>query len=316
MLQMNPPIEKDGRSSKPTRRFVAAFVASAALALSSTASAAPTPKDCATASEDALSLKKQEKLGSARDRLLVCSDPVCPAEVRDECARRMSEVTAAIPSVVFDVKDAGGNDASAVRVTMDGAPLVDHVGAAAVSVDPGEHVFRFESASAPAVEKRFVVREGEKNRHLEVTLGGAAPGAAPSSTAAEGTSSAPPPATSGAPERREASSWSDNKTFALVAAGVGVIGIGVGAGFGLSAFGKWSTAQSQCGSACGPNDAAQATKSDAQSAATISTVAFVVGAVGIAGGAILWFTAPSGAQVQVTPTYGAGSAGLTVRGAF
>jgi hypothetical protein len=315
MLLMNTPL---------LPRATAAAFAAALLSLPSLALAAPTPRECAAASEDALSLKKQEKLSATKDRLLVCADPACPAEVRDECARRMSEVTAAIPSVVFDVKDAAGNDVSAVRVTMDGALLLDHVGAAAVSIDPGEHTFRFEAAGQPPVEKKVVVREGEKNRHIDAALGGP-PGAAPAAVPPGGAPMTPAPmATQPVPpqaDQGEPSSWSAQKTLAIVVGGVGVVGIAVGSIFGAQAMSKWSDAKNQCTlngavQGCGPLDPAQSTKNDAQSAATISTAMFIVGGAGLVGGTILWFTAPSGAQVQVTPTAGPQSAGLAVKGVF
>ena len=151
----------------------------ATLGVTSPALASPTPHDCAAASEDASSLQKQEKLVAAKDRFLLCADAACPAEIREECAHRVTEVADATPSVVFDVKDAAGNDVSAVRVAMDGTLLVDHLGSSALPIDPGEHTFHFDGADpTQAVEKKFVVRDGEKNRHLAVTLGGA-PVAAP-----------------------------------------------------------------------------------------------------------------------------------------
>jgi hypothetical protein len=295
-------------------RTSALLVFAGLLALPTVAAAAPTPRDCAAASEDALALKKQDKLGAAKDRLLVCTDAACPAEVREECSRRMSEVTASIPSVVFDVKDASGSDVSAVRVTMDGALLVDHLGAAAVPIDPGEHTFKFEVAGQPPVEKKFVVREGEKNRHLEVAIGGGV-AAAPVPAGGAALTAVPLPSPS-TPDQAEGSSWSTQKTFAIVTAGVGVLGVGLGAVFGANAMSKWSDAKNQCGTGCDASSPAQASKNDAQSAATLSTVMFAVGGAGLLGGAILWFTAPSGAQVQVTPTAGPQAAGLSVRGVF
>jgi hypothetical protein len=300
-----------------SRSIVSVLLASSALVVSGAAFADPTPRDCATASEDALNLRKQEKLKDAKDRLLVCSAPTCPAEVRDECARRMTEVTAAIPSVVFDVKDAAGNDVATVHVTMDGALLTDHLGGAAVTVDPGEHTFRFEAAPSPAVEKKLVIHEGEKDRHVAVALGGSdAPAAAAAVPAAAPVAmTTPAPAAPPAADQGE-SSWNGQKTAAVVIGSVGVVGVVLGAVFGASAFSKWSSAKTACGTACGPDDPAQSLKNDASSAATLSTVTFAVGGAALVGAAVLWFTAPSGAQVQVAPTVGAGATGITLRGTF
>jgi hypothetical protein len=38
---------------------------------------------------------------------------------------------------------------------------------------------------------------------------------------------------------------------------------------------------------------------DARAAGNVSTVAFIVGAAGVAAGTVLWFTAPRGVQVGV-----------------
>ncbi len=298
-------------SSKSARVTGLFFLAALPLAVGSAspAFAAPTPHECAAASEDASGLQKQEKLVAARDRFLACADAACPAEIREECAHRVAEVTAATPSVVFDVKDAAGNDVSSVRVTMDGALLVDHLGASAVTIDPGEHTFHFDGADpSQAVEKKFVIRDGEKNRHLAITLGGAPPLAI----------GAPVAAIAPAPNAAEqpASSWNGRKTIALVLGGAGVVALGVGAVFGGLAFPEWSSAKSECATSCGPGSQAQSDKSAATRSATISDVGLIGGAALIAGAAVEWFTAPSGAQVQVAPTAGAIGGGLMLRWTF
>jgi hypothetical protein len=294
--------------------FLAVTTVLAVGAVTPRALAAPTPHECAAASEEASTLQKQEKLLVAKDRYLVCADAACPAEIREECAHRLSEVTDATPSIVFDVKDASGNDVSAVRVTMDGAPLVNHLGPAAVPIDPGEHTFRFESADpSQAVEKKFVVRDGEKNRHLAVTLGGAS--AAPQGAQGAALVGTPPPLPPPS-DRASGSTWSDRKTLAVIAGGVGVIGLGLGAAFGAMTYSQWNNAKTECLTNCGAGSPALNDKSSATTSATISDVGFIAGGVLLAGAAVLWFTAPSGSQVQVAPTASAQGAGLALRGTF
>jgi hypothetical protein len=304
MLLMN------SRSLRAQRRrpfAIGLLTCAATIAAAPSSFAAPTPRECATASEDASSLQKQEKLTAAKERFLACADAACPAEIREECARRVTEVTDAQPSVVFDVKDAAGNDVAAARVQMDGAPLVDQVGPAAVPIDPGQHTFRFETADpSQAVEKSFVVRDGEKNRHLAVTLGGAPP---------PETTPMPPPAAAPAPEQAS-HGLSGQKVAAIVVAGVGVVGLGVGAAFGSMAFSQWTSAQSECTTSCGASSQAQSDKNAASTSATLSDVGFIAGGVLVAAAAVVWFTAPSGAQVQVVPTAGPQAAGLSLRGSF
>jgi len=88
--------------------------------------------------------------------------------------------------------------------------------------------------------------------------------------------------------------WSGQKTAAVIAGGVGVLGVGLGAVFGLSASSKWDQAKRDCGAGCAADSPAGAEKSDAQSAAALSTVGFAVGGVALAAGAVLWLTAKSG----------------------
>ena len=60
-------------------------------------------------------------------------------------------------------------------------------------------------------------------------------------------------------------------------------------------------------------------RSDSKDAATLSTVAFAVGGVALAAGAVLFFTAPKGPQkagLQVVPGLGRGAAGIDVLGRF
>ena len=70
----------------------------------------PTVRDCLTASNTSVGLRSQHKLRETRAQLLICVAGSCPAEVRDECARRMERVTAAIPTIVFEVKDGAGRE--------------------------------------------------------------------------------------------------------------------------------------------------------------------------------------------------------------
>jgi len=81
-----------------------------------------------------------------------------------------------------------------------------------------------------------------------------------------------------------------------VAAGAGVISVAVGAVVGIVAKSKLD--QSNADNHCDATDACDGTglqlRSSAGSAALGSTVAFVAGGVLLAGGAVLWFTAPRG----------------------
>jgi hypothetical protein len=282
---------------------------------------------CIAASESELALRQAGKLEDAIKQLAVCAAPTCSAAVKAECTRRMQELQAALPTIVLAATDEGGNDVSAVAVKLDGAPLVGSLDGRAIAVDPGTHSLRFETAGKPPVEKSFVFREGEKDRRISVALGaGGAVATAPVAAIAAG-----PAAPAGVPEATPSprSTWNGRKTLAVVSGVVGLAGIGVGSAFGVATISDWSSSKNECST--GPGKCPNHTQavSDQQSASTaglLSTVGFGVGVAGLAGAAVLWFTAPSrrgeggsgeSAQaVRVVPLIGAGSGGVIVRGDF
>jgi hypothetical protein len=106
------------------------------------------------------------------------------------------------------------------------------------------------------------------------------------------------------------------RVVAAAVAGVGVVGIGIGAGFGLAAKSKLD--QSNSGGKCDATDHCTrdglALRQQAESAATVSTILFAVGAAAVAGGAVLWFTAPrrDGGRIGMAPA----GAGATLLGAW
>ena len=273
--------------------------ASATVAAGAARAADPTTADCLAATESSLALRNEHKLREARAQLLICSAASCPADMRDECTRRVGEVNAAIPTIVFAVKDAAGNDLVAVRVTMDGEAIADRLEGTALSIDPGAHTFTFETAGQGNIQKQFVIHEGEKDRRERIVFG------APMVTAA----TTPAPASvlgSGpgepAPSARASGGLGTQRILAIVAAGVGVVGLGVGIGYGISAMSKHDSANTACpDQQCSDKNGVDLW-SQAVSAGNVSTVGFIVGAVGLAGGAALWFTGKpesSGGATQV-----------------
>ena len=106
------------------------------------------------------------------------------------------------------------------------------------------------------------------------------------------------------------------RTLGLVLGGVGVLGVGLGAFFGLRAKSKLDDSNN---GHCHLNDRCDATgvalRDDYLGAARISTVSFLAGGVLLAGGALLYFTAPS-APVSIAAAGGPGSANVIVRSTF
>ena len=253
----------------------------------------PTTAECLAASESSLTLRHQHKLRDARTELLTCSAASCPGDVREECARGVAEIKVAIPMIVFAAKDSAGNDLVAVRVTMDGQPIADRLDGTALAIDPGEHTFTFETAGQGNIKKRFVIREGEKDRRERIAFGAPSVATAPAPAAAPASILTPSPNTQ-ADSSGTSSGLGTQRILAIVAGGVGAVGLGVGIVYGLSARSKRDTASAACpGTSCLTMGGADLWN-QAASAGNVSTAAFILGAVGLVGGAALWFTAPHG----------------------
>jgi hypothetical protein len=279
--------------------------------------AGPSTAECLAASESSLALRRAHKLAEARSQLLICAAAACPADVRDECLGRLKSVNAAMPGIVFEAKDAAGNDLAAVRVVMDGHPLAERLDGSALAVDPGEHAFVFSAPGQPTVKKAFVIHEWEKDRRERIAFGAPAPASTPETR--------PVPvvaAPSGAPDTGEASAGlGTRRILAIVAAGVGVVGVGVGIGFGLASRSKHSQAEGECSSSLSqcPTQAGSDLWHQAVVRGTISTVGFVAGGVAVAAGAALWFTAkPRKTETagSATTEVGLGPGTLQVRGTW
>ncbi len=169
-------------------------------------------------------------------------------------------------------------------VTRDGAPLKAAALGGPLRVDPGEHVLGAHPPHGPLTERRVTVRKGEKRAVLldvKEDLAAAAAAALPAE---------PPPATAPGPSGR--------RIGAFVSVGIGVAGVVMGAVTGGLALGKKSTVDQGCGARAGFADptACNATGIAAASSLStlglVSTVGFVVGAAGLATGAVLLATEP------------------------
>ena len=91
-----------------------------------------------------------------------------------------------------------------------------------------------------------------------------------------------------------ASPSNTQRTAAYVVLGASVVGLGVGMGYGLAAGSSNRTANEHCSGPGGSCDAQGVAAGDAASQrATVSNIAFGLGAVALVGGAVLYLTAPS-----------------------
>jgi hypothetical protein len=213
---------------------------------------------------------------------------------------KLSYVTVTVP---------GPNDVAGLVIKRNGQELDRSKIGQADPIDAGNVAFEI---SAPG-KKPFTAQ-------VTVAVAQSAKFEVPALENATSTVTPPPPpggdTTPIVPVETDSRSW--QKPVGLGLAAVGVVGVGVGAFFGLSAKSTYDKAFEDGGGCdkgtkqCDANG--QSSVDDARSKATISTIAVIAGAACLAGGAFLFFTAPSSSRsgVHVVPT----PAGILVVGAM
>jgi len=161
-------------------------------------------------------LRRAGKLRAARQALITCSQETCTSAVRTDCVKWADEIERALSTVVFDVRRHDGTEVTDVKVYAGGELIASSIDGRQVAMDPGDTVLRF-VRGADAVEKRVLIREGEKFRTLRVDLPAAATIAAPPPPPA----AAPPPPP--AERAADASSW-EVPTASWILGGVSLAG--------------------------------------------------------------------------------------------
>lgn len=235
-----------------------------------------------------------ERYAEVIDLKVSSGDQAVQKRAQAEAKTELAALQPRIPSLIVRLEGAAASETS---VSIDGQPMATALLDQAQPMNPGAH--------------RIEGSRGGERAAVEVTL-------------AEGEQEsallkfdAPVAAVPAEPARAEPSprGLGTQRTLALVAGGVGLVGVGVGTVFGLKSKSSHDEAAVYCsGSVCSDQRGVDAGQ-DAYSAGTVSTVAMVVGAVGLAGGAVLWLTAPR-SRLEPATALGLGPGSLHVRGSF
>ncbi len=217
-------------------------------------------------------------------------------------------MNSAIPTVVFEVKDAIGNEVTAVNITMDGVPLVDHLDGSALELDPGNHAFTFEGSDGQlSIRRELVIHEGIKNQQELVE----------------------PPRADRPPEKREMPNQEPashtRRTIGFILGGAGLVALGFTAYYQITALGRSSDSDAAAASS---DPAVQATSGpihdQAVQAQTYAIVTGVGGLLAIGTGIVLVLTdrdrtsspAPRSSSWWVAPNVGLAGAGFAAGGAW
>ena len=165
------------------------------------ATAAANPLTCAQAYEKAQEEKTDGRLSAAIEHLKICIDSTCPKFIREDCLRWMDQAELALPTVVFSVRK-DGKDLTNVEILCDDNLLIGTLDGKALPVDPGLHNFTFNVPGLAPEERQLLIREGERNRIINVDFGTSgergAPPPAPSPSSSVKTEPPAPPAQTGA----------------------------------------------------------------------------------------------------------------------
>jgi hypothetical protein len=203
--------------------------------------------------------------------------------------------------------------ATVAVVEVDGTGLSHERWPTPLPFDPGEHNIVAGAPGKKPLSMTFVVGGAPGIQDLRVD-------ALEDEAAVQGPPAAPLPPPPPVEPTAAPHPQRPNHVPAFIATGAAAAGFGVGVAFGLEAMSKKSAADRDCPSKlC--DEAGRALISDAQSAATISTVGFGAGLAGAAAATWLFVRPPQSetASARVIPLVGMGgprSAGLALRGAW
>lgn len=205
--------------------------------------------------------------------------------------------------------------ASGARVLLDGEVVSEASLGVRRAVDPGTHRVQVEGEAVEPSSQEFKVAEGASTDVALVVVARETPAAAPPRA---GGPVAPVDSSAGAPADAVPPGPRSGHTVAYVALGVGGLGLLVGSITGVMALGRHSDLEDQCpGGRC--PESSQGTLDSFHTLGTVSTIGFVVGAVGLGTGvSLLFWSGGSSAQRSegASMSLGVAPSGLAAWGRF
>lgn len=282
------------------------------LCLSASPAHAEDKQSCIDAHGRAQELRGKNDLVGAKAELSRCTQRSCPAMIRSDCGRFLEALNAEIPTVVFYVRNVGGDDIAEAKVSVDGKLMQSRLDGSGVAVNPGAHLVHFELADGRSFDKKVVVREGERLRPVGVELSSQTPAA--EKQPAE-TKPADEPVSPPAHSARTTASPPTQSVLPYVLAGVGVLGLASFSYFGLTGRSKQQKLEA-CSPGC--DGSRRGEFNDMQRDFLIADVSLGVGVAALAGAGVLFLTAskPSDDRPSASLRLGVSPTGIRAVGSF
>jgi hypothetical protein len=204
-----------------------------------------------------------------------------------------------------------------LEVKLDGNVIGPASWGVAVPVDPGAHDVAAHAAGRVPFAARVTVTTLARHHAVTVTLA-PVPVTAPAEPKLPLVAVAPPLGVDSSPPTEP------TRIAGIVVGGVSLVALGAGVGFAVRAKQKWDArnADGRCAAddTCSPEGLAYG--SQAQTAATLADVSFVIGAIGaVTASYLLWIRRPpdrstATSQLRLAPSPSASGGGLTLTGAW
>ncbi len=212
----------------------------------------------------------------------------------DEAEKRAKALEPRLPKLTLALADASKN--ADVEVVRDGVTLGAASMGVALPVNPGAHTLVVRAKDHEDATQTITIAEGE-SKVVSLKLGG------PKKAIAAATATAP-----------AATEGGGTSPLVYVGFGTAIAGVAVGAITGVLAFGKASTAKTECPNVNDCSSKGTDAVDSGRTLGTIATIGFIVGGVGAAVGVygLVWGKPETSASVAVS----VGPMGGGLRGTF
>jgi hypothetical protein len=238
------------------------------------------------------------------------------ADVERRALARATALEPALAKLTIAVEHA--SDVAGLEIKRDDIAVGRAEFGTAIPVDPGMHVVQAIAPGKKPFLAKLEISAKQTDARVTVQLEDepqVAPAPPPEPPPMRTPVTEQPPISPASPS----SGGSAQKTIGIVIGAVGVAGLATGATFGLIAKSKNDQALQNCRTPTLCSPTGLSLTSDAKDAATVSTVAFIAGGALVAGGLVVWLSAPAPSSrtgVRLAPAVTASYGGVSLDGAF